>query len=66
MSSTQEMTRERGLVAGVGLAERPRKSRWPGQAGLAAKRQRLVLGLFMWGHMFFVSSILLGPTRCGP
>ena len=26
----------------------------------AAERERLALGLFMWVHMFFVSSILLG------
>ncbi len=61
MSSTQEMTRERGLVAGVGLAERPRKSRWPARLDWAQSTSGLVLGLFMWGHMFFVSSILIGP-----
>jgi len=26
---------------------------------LGAERERLVLALFMWGHMFFVSSILI-------
>ena len=61
MSSTQEMTRERGLVAGVGLAERPRKSRWPAKLDWAQSASGLVLGLFMWGHMFFVSSILISP-----
>jgi fumarate reductase subunit C len=61
MSSTQEMTRERGLVAGVGLAERPRKSRWPAKLDWAQSASGLLLGLFMWGHMFFVSSILISP-----
>jgi fumarate reductase subunit C len=61
MSSTKEMTRERGLVAGVGLAERPRKSRWPAKLDWAQSASGLVLGLFMWGHMFFVSSILISP-----
>lgn len=61
MSSTQEMTHERGLVAGVGLAERPRKSRWPAKLDWAQSASGLVLGLFMWGHMFFVSSILISP-----
>ena len=61
MSSTQEMTRERGLVAGVGLTERPRKSRWPAKLDWAQSASGLLLGLFMWGHMFFVSSILISP-----
>ena len=48
------------VIAGVGLADRPRKSRWPARMDLAQSLTGLVLGLFMWGHMFFVSSILLG------
>jgi fumarate reductase subunit C len=39
---------------------RPRKSRWPAKLDLAQSLTGLVLGLFMWGHMLFVSSILLG------
>ena len=47
------------VIAGVGLADRPRKSRWPARMDLAQSLTGLVLGLFMWGHMFFVSSILI-------
>ena len=54
MDSTQN------VIAGVGLADRPRKSRWPARMDLAQSLSGLALGLFMWGHMFFVSSILLG------
>jgi fumarate reductase subunit C len=47
-------------IAGVGLANAARKSRWPARLDLAQSLTGLVLALFMWGHMFFVSSILLG------
>lgn len=47
------------LAAGVGLADRPRKSRWPARMDFAQSASGLLLGLFMWGHMFFVSSILI-------
>ncbi len=36
------------------------RSRWPARLDLAQSGTGLVLGLFMWGHMFFVSTILLG------
>jgi fumarate reductase subunit C len=39
---------------------RPRASRWPARLDLAQSLSGLLLGLFMWGHMFFVSSILFG------
>jgi fumarate reductase subunit C len=39
---------------------RPRKSRWPARLDLVQSGTGLLLALFMWGHMFFVSSILLG------
>jgi fumarate reductase subunit C len=48
------------LIAGVGLAERPRKSRWPARLDVAQGASGLALVLFMWIHMLFVSSILLG------
>jgi fumarate reductase subunit C len=48
------------VVAGVGLADRPRKSRWPARMDFAQSGTGLVLGLFLWGHLCFVSSILLG------
>ncbi len=51
----------RRLVAGAGLADKPRKSRWPARLDLAQSGSGLVLGLFMWGHMFFVSTILISP-----
>ena len=49
MDTTQD------VIAGVGLADRPSKSRWPARMDLAQSLTGLVLGLFMWGHMFFVS-----------
>jgi len=47
------------LIEGTGLADRGRKSAWPARMDLAQSTTGLVLGLFMWGHMFFVSSILI-------
>jgi fumarate reductase subunit C len=37
-----------------------RKSRWPARLDLLQSGSGLLLALFMWAHMFFVSSILLG------
>lgn len=48
------------LVEGAGLGDKPRKSRWPARLDFAQSATGLILGLFMWGHMFFVSTILLG------
>jgi fumarate reductase subunit C len=48
------------LPATVRAAAAPRKSRWPARLDAAQSLSGLVLALFMWGHMFFVSSILLG------
>ena len=47
------------LIAGVGLAGTARKSRWPARLDLVQSGTGLVLALFMWGHMFFVSTILI-------
>jgi fumarate reductase subunit C len=47
------------VIAGVGLGDAPRKSRWPARLDLVQSGTGLVLALFMWGHMFFVSSILV-------
>ncbi len=47
------------IIAGVGLAGAPRKSRWPARLDLLQSGSGLLLALFMWGHMFFVSSILV-------
>jgi fumarate reductase subunit C len=38
---------------------RTRKSRWPARLDLTQSVSGLLLGLFMWGHMLFVSSILI-------
>jgi len=47
------------IIAGAGLADRARKSRWPARLDLVQSVTGLLLVLFMWGHMFFVSSILI-------
>jgi len=47
------------LIAGVGLADRVRASRWPARLDLAQSGTGLALALFMWAHMAFVSSILI-------
>jgi len=39
---------------------RARSSRWPARLDLLQSLSGLTLGVFMWVHMFFVSSILLG------
>ena len=54
------MERSSPLIAGVGLSDRARKSRWPARLDLVQSATGLALALFMWGQMFFVSSILLG------
>ena len=51
--------------AGAARAGRkPRKSVWPAKLDWLQSASGLALGLFMWGHMFFVSSILLAQS-CG-
>jgi fumarate reductase subunit C len=46
-------------IAGVGLADRSRKSRWPARMDLWQSATGLMLALLMWGHMLFVASILI-------
>jgi fumarate reductase subunit C len=48
------------LIAGVSLTDRARNSHWPARLDLAQSASGLLLALFMWVHMAFVSSILLG------
>ena len=48
------------LIAGVGLTDPARPSHWPARLDLAQSASGLLLALFMWAHMAFVSSILLG------
>jgi fumarate reductase subunit C len=50
------------FVVQSGLAEALRKSRLPGLLDVLQSVTGLVLALFMWGHMMFVASILLGKT----
>jgi succinate dehydrogenase subunit C len=44
----------------AGLTPRPGVSRMPARLDFMQSASGLLLALFMWGHMFFVSSILLG------
>jgi succinate dehydrogenase subunit C len=53
------MSKSSEVIAGVGLADRRRKSHWPARLDLAQSASGLALGLFMWGHMAFVSTILI-------
>jgi fumarate reductase subunit C len=48
------------FIVQSGLAEKAHKSRLPGILDILQSSTGLVLALFMWGHMFFVASILLG------
>jgi fumarate reductase subunit C len=48
------------VIAGAGLDRSARASRWPARLDFAQSVSGLILALFMWGHMLFVSSILLG------
>jgi len=48
------------FVVQSGLAEKTRKSRLPAFMDIMQSSTGLILALFMWGHMFFVASILLG------
>jgi fumarate reductase subunit C len=52
-------SRSSDVIAGVGLADRRRKSAWPARMDVAQSASGLLLGLFMWGHMAFVSTILI-------
>ena len=48
-----------GATVAPSRAARARKSRWPARLDFAQSASGLLLGLFMWGHMFFVSTILI-------
>ncbi len=47
------------IIAGVGLADAAHKSRLPARLDWLQSASGLLLALFMWGHMFFVSTILI-------
>ena len=61
-NSRPHMNTGSAIVAGAGTRDprAGRKSRWPARLDWMQSASGLVLALFMWGHMFFVSSILLG------
>jgi len=48
------------VAPGAGRARAEKKSRWPARLDGMQSASGLLLALFMWGHMVFVSSILLG------
>lgn len=48
------------VIAVMDFPHHERKSRWPARLDLVQSASGLSLGLFMWVHMVFVSSILLG------
>ena len=50
------------VVIQAGLADKVKRNRWPARLDLLQSSTGLILGLFMWGHMFFVASILLGES----
>ena len=50
------------ILIQVGLADKPRTSRWPARLDLLQSATGLFLAFFMWLHMFFVGSILLGES----
>jgi len=47
------------VISAVGLDQKARKSRWPARLDVLQSASGLFLGLFMWGHMAFVSTILI-------
>jgi len=50
------------ILIQTGLADKSRKNRWPAWLDLLQSATGLFLALFMWLHMFFVASILLGES----
>jgi len=53
------MNNELDVIAGIGLDRKTRKSHWPARLDFVQSASGLFLGLFMWGHMAFVSTILI-------
>ena len=47
------------VIVGTGLDQKTRKSHWPARLDFVQSASGLFLGLFMWGHMAFVSTILM-------
>lgn len=53
------MDMDRRVAAGMDFAVAVRKSRWPARLDWLEGVSGLLLALFMWGHMLFVSTILI-------
>lgn len=53
------MNRILAATTGSGIAAPQEGTRWPARLDLAQSLSGLLLALFMWGHMLFVSSILI-------
>ena len=53
------MSKTVDAIARTGLDARVRKSHWPARLDVAQSASGLFLSLFMWGHMAFVSTILI-------
>src|SRR6476660_5851532 len=53
------MNNEVDVIAGIGLDQKTRKSHWPAKLDFVQSASGLFLGLFMWGHMAVVSTILI-------
>src|SRR5215203_1277028 len=53
------MNNQIDVITGLGLDQRTRKSHWPARLDFVQSASGLFLGLFMWGHMAFVSTILI-------
>ncbi|HWH78131.1 MAG TPA: fumarate reductase cytochrome b subunit [Candidatus Binatus sp.] len=53
------MSKTVDLIAGIALDQKARKSHWPARLDVVQSASGLFLGLFMWGHMAFVSTILI-------
>ncbi len=54
------MDKTSDFIDSIGLEVKERKSRLPAQLDYLQSASGLILAIFMWGHMLFVSSILLG------
>ncbi len=53
------MIRTIDAIAASGLEQKARKSRWPARLDVLQSVSGFLLVLFMWGHMAFVSTILI-------
>lgn len=58
-------TTDKIYIAQAGLSDKVKKSRLPARLDLMQSLTGLFLALFMWGHMFFVGSIIFGKNAMG-